>query len=73
ELIDTATALSVDWRNETTLEYRSKEKLRRVFSSNAMLGLKLPENPTGGSKFASHARNLKWSLSFETLQLIWND
>ncbi|KAG7547097.1 Protein MS5, partial [Arabidopsis suecica] len=43
---------SMDWLNETTLEFRSKEKLRRVFSSNAMLGFKLPENPTGASNRA---------------------
>ncbi|EFH44283.1 hypothetical protein ARALYDRAFT_914899 [Arabidopsis lyrata subsp. lyrata] len=74
ELIDSATALaSIDWLNETTLEFRSKEKLRRVFSSNAMLGFKLPENPTGASRFASDARNLKRLRSFETLQLRYFD
>ncbi|KAL1200669.1 Type I inositol polyphosphate 5-phosphatase 2 [Cardamine amara subsp. amara] len=51
----------------------SERKLRKVFSSNAMLGFRLPENPTGASRFASDARNLKRSRSFETLKLSWND
>lgn len=86
EYIDAATALpslepirnpDMDWPERALDEnpqiVGSEGKLRRVFSSNAMLGFKLPENPTGVSRFASDARNLKRSRSFETLNLSWND
>lgn len=86
EFIDAATALSslepewnpnMDWP-ELALDSNpqivgSEGKLRRVFSSNATLGFKLPENPSGASRFASEARHLKRSRSFETLNLSWND
>uniref|UniRef100_A0A1J3GRN7 Type I inositol 1,4,5-trisphosphate 5-phosphatase 2 n=1 Tax=Noccaea caerulescens TaxID=107243 RepID=A0A1J3GRN7_NOCCA len=86
EYIDAATALpsleqvgnpDMDWperaldKNPQVVE--SEGKLRRVLSSNARLGFKLPENPTGVSRFASDARNLRRSRSFETLKLSWND
>lgn len=86
EYIDAATALpslqpvgnpDMDWperaldKNPQVVE--SEGKLRRVLSSNAKLGFKLPENPTGVSRFASDARNLRRSRSFETLKLSWND
>ncbi|KAH0870826.1 hypothetical protein HID58_077848 [Brassica napus] len=86
EFIDAATALpslepvgnpDMDWPERALDEnpqiVGSEGKLRRVLSSNAMLGFKLPENPTGVSRFASDARNLKRSRSFETLKLSWND
>ncbi|KAG2243308.1 hypothetical protein Bca4012_014288 [Brassica carinata] len=86
EFIDAATALpslepvgnpDMDWPERALDEnpqiVGSEGKLRRVLSSNAMLGFKLPENPTGVSRFASDARNLKRSRSFETLNLSWND
>ncbi|CAH8276219.1 unnamed protein product [Arabidopsis lyrata] len=86
EFIDAATALpslepernpNMDWP-ELALDSNpqivgSEGKLRRVFSSNATLGFKLPENPSGASRFASEARHLKRSRSFETLNLSWND
>nr|CAB59428.1 inositol-1,4,5-trisphosphate 5-Phosphatase [Arabidopsis thaliana] len=86
EFIDAATALpslepqrnpNMDWP-ELALDSNpqivgSEGKLRRVFSSNATLGFKLPENPSGASRFASEARQLKRSRSFETLNLSWND
>ncbi|KAJ4899967.1 hypothetical protein Rs2_13918 [Raphanus sativus] len=86
EFIDAATALpslepvgnpDMDWPERALDEnpqiVGSEGKLRRVLSSNAMLGFKLPENPTGVSRFACDARNLKRSRSFETLKLSWND
>ncbi|CAH2078709.1 unnamed protein product [Thlaspi arvense] len=86
EFIDAATALpslkpvgnpDMDWPERALDEnpqiVGSEGKLRRVLSSNAMLGFKLPETPTGVSRFASDARNLKRSRSFETLVLSWND
>ncbi|KAF8051947.1 hypothetical protein N665_1641s0011 [Sinapis alba] len=87
EFIDAATALpslepvgnipDVDWPERALDEnpqiVGSEGKLRRVLSSNAMLGFKLPENPTGVSRFSLDARNLKRSRSFETLKLSWND
>ncbi|ESQ55616.1 hypothetical protein EUTSA_v10024638mg [Eutrema salsugineum] len=86
EFIDAATALpslepvgipNMDWPEQALDEnpqiVGSEGKLRRVLSSNAMLGFKLPENPTGVSRFSSDARNLKRSRSFETLKLSWND
>ncbi|KAG2238924.1 hypothetical protein Bca4012_023709 [Brassica carinata] len=86
EFIDAATALpslepvgnpDVDWPERALDEnpqiVGSERKLRRVLSSNAMLGFKLPENPTGVSRFSLDARNLKRSRSFETLKLSWND
>ncbi|CAF2148329.1 unnamed protein product [Brassica rapa] len=86
EFIDAATALpslepvgnpDVDWPERALDEnpqiVGSEGKLRRVLSSNAMLGFKLPENPTGVSRFSLDARNLKRSRSFETLKLSWSD
>ncbi|KAF8107534.1 hypothetical protein N665_0119s0003 [Sinapis alba] len=86
EFIDAATALpslepvgnpDMDWPERALDEnpqiVGSEGKLRRVLSSNAMIGFKLPENTTGVSRFASDARNLKRSRSFETLKLSWND
>ncbi|KFK28484.1 hypothetical protein AALP_AA7G001900 [Arabis alpina] len=86
EYIDAATALpsleqvgnpDMDWPERALDEnpqiVGSEKKLRRVLSSNATLGFKLPENPTGISRFASDARNMKRSRSFETLNLSWND
>lgn len=86
EFIDAATALpslepernpNMDWP-ELALDGNpqivgSEGKLRSVFSSNAMLGFQLPENPSGASRFALEARHLKRSRSFETLKLSWND
>ncbi|CAH8360201.1 unnamed protein product, partial [Eruca vesicaria subsp. sativa] len=86
EFIDAATALpslepvgnpDMDWPERALDEnpqiVGSEGKLRRVLSSNAMLGFKLPETPTGVSRFALDARNLKRSRSFETLKLSWDD
>ncbi|XP_010538510.1 PREDICTED: type I inositol polyphosphate 5-phosphatase 2-like [Tarenaya hassleriana] len=85
EFIDTAPAVislepaenpNLDWP-ERPLDENPQiilpgTKLRRVWSSNARLGFSLSENLAAG-RFASNARNMKHSRSFETLRLSWRD